>query len=111
VIKETDPNGKPADGPGAKLDEGKNKIGLVLNGFSRALQAVSEVGTYGAIKYTENGWMKIPDGEKRYTDAMYRHLMKEAAGELSDEETKLLHSAHAAWNALARLDLQIRAAE
>lgn len=105
---EKDPNGKGAHDPGAKLDQGKNRLGLVMNGFSRALQAVGEVGTYGANKYTDNGWMQVPSGVDRYTDAMYRHLMKEAAGEMSDKDTGLLHAAHAAWNALARLDLMLR---
>lgn len=94
--------------PGAKLDAGKVRIGLVLHGFARALSAVSEVGTYGAKKYTPDGWIEVPNGQARYTDAMYRHLMREAAGEHEDPETGIAHAAHAAWNALARLDLMIR---
>lgn len=105
---ETDPTGRAAHEAGAKLDYGKNRLGLVVGGFSRALQAVGEVGTYGANKYTDNGWIEVPDGVNRYTDAMYRHLMKEASGEQRDKDTELLHAAHAAWNALARLDLMLR---
>lgn len=71
---ETDPNGKTPNEPGAKLDAGKNRIGLVLFGFARALQEVGKVGTYGANKYTDNGWTEVPDGERRYTDALLRHL-------------------------------------
>lgn len=108
---ESDPNGKNPNQPGAKLDAGKNRLGLVLFGFSRALQAVGEVGTYGANKYTDNGWMEVPDGERRYTDALLRHLMKEAGGEFRDADTGLHHAAHSAWNALARLDLMMRTAE
>ena len=108
ALSESDPTGKSAHEPGAKLDQGKNRLGLVINGFSRALQAVGEVGTYGANKYTDNGWMEVQDGVNRYTDAMYRHLLKEAAGEQKDPDTDLLHAAHAAWNALARLDLMLR---
>lgn len=107
-IDESDPNGYDANKPGAKLDAGKNRLGLVLGGFSRALQAVGQVGTFGANKYTDNGWMAVPEGVERYTDAMYRHLMAEAQGEAVDSQTQLLHAAHAAWNALARLDLIIR---
>lgn len=110
-MTERDPNGKPANEAGAKLDAGKNRMGLVLFGFARALQAVSEVGTYGANKYTDNGWMAVPDGVRRYSDAMLRHLMWEAQGEQRDPDTNLLHAAHAAWNALARLDLALREAE
>lgn len=105
---ETDPTGRAAHEAGAKFDEGKNRLGLVFEGFSRALQAVGDVGTYGANKYTANGWIDVPDGVNRYTDAMYRHLMKEASGEQRDGDTEFLHAAHAAWNALARLDLMLR---
>ncbi len=101
---EIDPNGKDQHESGAKLDQGKNRLGLVLNGFSGALQEVGEVGTYGANKYSDNGWVDVPKGLERYTDAMYRHLMKEASGETLDPDTKLLHAAHSAWNALARLE-------
>jgi hypothetical protein len=105
---EKDPHGKKANEAGAKLDAGKNRLGLVLLGFSRALKEVGKVGTYGANKYTDNGWMKVEDGERRYTDAMLRHLMAEGSGEECDPDTEILHAAHAAWNALARLDLMVR---
>ncbi|MFW1676430.1 dATP/dGTP diphosphohydrolase domain-containing protein [Pontibacter sp. JAM-7] len=104
---ESDPHGTDPHSPGAKLDHGKNRLGLVLNGFPLALMAVGEVGTYGANKYTDNGWKQVPDGINRYTDAMYRHLFAEAAGQLTDSDTELLHAAHAAWNALARLNLML----
>ncbi len=94
--------------PGYKEDEGKNRLSLIFNGFASALEAVGRVGTFGAAKYTDNGWSAVPDGFARYTDAMYRHLLAEAQQEQYDPETHLLHSAHAAWNALARLELQLR---
>lgn len=96
ATRETDPTGKHAHDKGAKLDAGKNRLGLVLFGFSRALQEVGKVGTYGANKYTDNGWVDVTDGEPRYTDAMMRHLMREAAGEQRDQESGLLHAACAA---------------
>jgi len=108
---EADPNGKRPNDAGAKLDAGKNRLGLVMCGFARALQEVGKVGTYGAGKYTDNGWIEVPDGERRYTDAMLRHLMREAAGEDRDPDTGLRHAAHTAWNALARLDLALRDAD
>lgn len=97
--------------PGAKLDHGKPRHGLVLGGFARALTEVAKVGTFGANKYTDNGWVSVPNGQARYTDALYRHLSAEAKGELNDGESELLHAAHAAWNALARLDLLLREQE
>ena len=105
---EADPNGKAPNESGAKLDRGKPRCGLVLLGFARALQEVSKVGTYGARKYTDSGWVEVPNGVPRYTDAMIRHLLREAEGEPYDPDTGLLHAAHAAWNALARLDLALR---
>lgn len=105
---ETDPTGKNAHEPGAKLDAGKVRMGLVLGGFGRALKEVGKVGTYGAEKYTDNGWMEVPDGVARYSDALFRHIFSEACGEEIDADTGLHHAAHAAWNALARLDLILR---
>jgi hypothetical protein len=84
---------------------------LVLGDFARALRAVGEVGTFGAEKYTDGGWIEVPDGVERYTDALYRHLLAEASGERKDCDSGLAHAAHCAWNALARLDLLIREAE
>jgi hypothetical protein len=94
---------------GIKDDLGKPMAG-VLGDFGRALLAVSEVGTFGAEKYTRGGWVSVDDGVDRYTDAMYRHLLSEGKDK-KDAESGLDHAAHAAWNALARLDLMIREAE
>jgi hypothetical protein len=105
---ESDPNGIDAHAPGAKLDAGKNRCALVINGFSRALWQVSLVGTFGAAKYTPNGWKEVENGIERYSDAMDRHLLMEASGEEFDPDSKLLHAAHAAWNALARLELILK---
>lgn len=108
---ELDPTGKSAHEPGAKLDAGKPRLSLVLGGFPRALVEVAKVGTYGAVKYTEDGWMSVPDGVKRYTDAMLRHQFAEWVGEANDKDTGLAHAAHLAWNALARLELMLREQE
>ena len=101
-MNEVDPNGKSANEPGAKLDAGKVRPALVIQGFRRALLAISEVGTFGAAKYTDNGWKSVPDGRKRYEDALYRHLLAEGV----DEQSGLPHLAHAAWNILAILELE-----
>lgn len=108
LIEEKDPSGKSPKEAGAKLDQGKNRLGLVLGAFSRALREVGKVGTFGANKYSPNGWISVPDAEERYTDAMLRHYIYEATGEEIDPESNLKHSAHFAWNALARLELQLR---
>lgn len=110
-VTERDPNGLAANTPGAKLDAGKPRPGLVLGGFARALLAVSRIGTYGAVKYTENGWMEVPNGIERYDDAKLRHWLYEKSGIECDPDTLEMHAAHEAWNALARLDLLIRERE
>lgn len=105
-----DPYGIGQHEPGAKLDSGKVRPGLLLNGFPRALLAVAEVATYGANKYCEDGWRSVPDGIKRYTDAKDRHRLFGAIEE-RDPESGLLHAAHEAWNALAVLELKLRGGE
>lgn len=103
---EKDPHGKKPNEAGAKLDAGKPMAG-VIGDFGLALLAVAEIGTFGAKKYTRGGWQTVPDGATRYTDAMWRHLLKESR-EANDLDSGLSHAAHAAWNALARLELQLR---
>jgi len=111
LVTETDPNGMDPHSSGAKLDAGKNRPGLVLGDFARALWAVAEIGTFGAMKYTEGGWMHVPNGMARYDDAKMRHWLKDKMGQELDPDSEKTHLAHEAWNALARLDLHIRAQE
>jgi hypothetical protein len=105
-MNQLDPLGKDAHEPGAKLDAGKLRAGLVLGDFSYALQEVARVGTYGANKYTARGWMQVPNATNRYSDALWRHLLEDARGLVLDEESGLQHLAHAAWNILAVLELR-----
>jgi hypothetical protein len=105
---ESDPNGTPQHAPGAKLDAGKTRLWLVFSGFARALEEVGKVGTFGAKKHCDDGWKSVPDGYARYSSAMLRHIMKEARGEAIDPDFGLLHAAHAAWNALARLEILLK---
>lgn len=103
---ETDPNGADPHAPGAKLDAGKAELMRgVIGYFPRALEAVSEVSSFGARKYTWGGWRTVPEGQARYSDAMVRHLTKEMIEGERDSDSGLHHAAHAAWNALARLEL------
>ena len=109
LIVETDPHGVDAHSPGAKLDAGKNRVDLVLGDFAHALWAVSEVGTFGANKYTDHGWISVLGGINRYSDAQLRHYLKAKSGEVFDPDSGRLHAAHEAWNALAKLELMLRA--
>ena len=119
---ESDPHGKDQHAPGAKLDKGKVRPALVLQGFANAFWEVSKVGTIGSIKYTEFGFLEVPNGEARYADAQLRHFLKDAMGEGADAELtdlakqygiepdlEILHLACDAWNALAKLEFRVRA--
>lgn len=103
---EKDPNGIPQHAIGAKLDDGKLLAGI-LQQWPRALTAILEVATFGAEKYTRGGWQYVENGVERYTDAMFRHLLKEPL-EPIDPDSGLSHDAHVAWNALSRLELRLR---
>ena len=108
ATSEQDPGGRDPHQSGAKLDAGKNRLGLVLGDFAKALEQVGQVGTFGAKKYTDHGWLDVPNGVERYTDALWRHLLAEAGGEAQDQQTELLHLSHACWNLLAVLELRLR---
>lgn len=100
-------------GTGAvKYDAGKPSAwrGLI-DYFPRAAMAVSEISSFGARKYAWAGWENVDEGFERYSDAMVRHLLKESMGEEIDPDSGLLHAAHTAWGALARLELKLREME
>lgn len=109
MAQETDPHGTDPHSPGAKLDAGKPEVlRFALAYFPNALRGVAEVSAFGAKKYTYMGWLTVPDGITRYTEAMGRHLMYELEGEEYDGDSGLLHAKQTAWNALARLELMLR---
>lgn len=109
AIQEADPHGIDQHQPGAKVDAGKVRMHLITGGMARAITEVAKVGTFGAAKYTDGGWVEVPDGFRRYEDAQQRHAAYRHMGEVIDPDSKLLHLAHEAWNALAKLDLYLRA--
>lgn len=108
---EKDPNGLSPHSPGAKLDSGKIDADLVLSSFSKALIEVCKVGTFGANKYTRDGWLQVSNGEERYRSAGLRHWLYESSGEVIDPDSQLYHKAHKAWNSLAELELFLRKIE
>lgn len=93
---------------GVKLDDGKPRLDLVLGGFRNALWGVGLVGTFGAKKYTDNGWQEVDNGIERYLSAMLRHYLNYKNGEELDPESGLPHLSHMAWNALAVSELYQR---
>lgn len=98
---------------GKKLDTGKAPL---LRGclayFPAALAAVAKISEYGANKYNlsyeDKNWERVENGFGRYTDADARHLVSEHIDGLYDPESHLLHAAHHAWNALARLEMLLK---
>ena len=106
---ERDPYGIDPKSNGAKLDAGKPCLWRgAVDYFPGALRAVAPVSTFGATKYSWKGWATVPEGFERYSDAMVRHLVAESAEGPWDNDSGLLHAAHAAWNSLARLEFLLR---
>ena len=101
---ETTENIKQLHLPGMKYDEGKPNLSLVFGGFNKALLDVGYIGTFGARKYTPNGWKDVENLYERYSSALLRHMfaaMSPRVKDIYDNETGRLHIAHVAWNALA----------
>jgi hypothetical protein len=108
---EVDPHGKDPHAPGAKLDAGKTRVWLMVSGFPRALEAVAQVTTEGAKKYTPHGWASVEGGEERYMEAFGRHALDLAQGKKIDDGPKgtgCLHKAQMIWNLMASLELELR---
>lgn len=91
-----------------KDDANRMRPLLVLRDMNRALEVVCQVAEYGAKKYSPSGWLNTLEGQTRYADAMMRHVMAHLRGERVDPESGKLHMAHAAWDALAVLELMLR---
>lgn len=105
---ESTPDGISQHEAGAKLDKGKERLDLVLGAFANALTEVGAVGTFGANKYTDNGWQEVENGSGRYADALLRHYFKHKKGEKIDPDSGLSHLGHLAWNALAILEFYLK---
>ena len=111
-LVEKDPTGRSQHEPGAKMDLGKPPVrrGL-LEYFPRACIAVANISKFGSTKYAWKGWETVPDGIDRYGDAEARHICFAAIEGPITADSKMLHAAHEAWNALARLELICREIE
>lgn len=90
---------------GAKADAGKTNTTMVTRSMAAALWSVCQVGTYGGVKYTRDGWREVEDAETRYREAQERHQAKIDGGEVIDPDTGYPHASHLAWNAVARCQL------
>ncbi len=106
-IQEKDPKGKNPHESGAKLDAGKVRPYLVYASFIHALQEVWNNGTFGAYKYTANGWKEVENAHDRYLEAALRHFDKYLLGEDRDQDSNTHHLGAVAWNILAVLELEL----
>jgi hypothetical protein len=89
---------------GRKDDQGKRRWGLLP---WRALGVVADVFTFGAKKYADNNWQRVPCARERYFDALQRHVNAWHLGEANDPETGYHHLAHAACCVLFLLSFEI----
>lgn len=83
------------DKKGLKFDSGKLMYDLIP---PEAETALARVLTFGANKYTRNGWQTVPNAVERYEAALMRHLNAHRRGELFDPESGLTHLEHALCN-------------
>lgn len=93
---------------GVKNDKEKVPLyrGLFVQ-FPRAMEAIAAQSAHGATKYSWENWRRVPNGIDRYSDAMVRHLLAEAKGEVHDPDSGFPHAWATAWNAIARLELML----
>jgi len=91
-----------------KLDHGKLMAG-VLEDFLPVLHEVAKLGSMNNKpngKYDRGSWMLVENGEQRYLDAFWRHILSGRTN--VDPETGMPHSVAIAWNALALVWFQLR---
>lgn len=88
---------------GKKFDQNKPMMHIL---HWPALIEIAKVATMGKVKYGENNWLK---GLKwsRLASAMQRHFVAFWLGEDKDNQSKLYHVAHMAWNATALVTCQV----
>jgi len=77
---------------GEKRDDGKPRWDLLP--WPEVGQVVG-VLTFGAAKYADDNWQKVPDARRRYFAAAMRHLTAWWEGERIDPESGRHHLAHA----------------
>ena len=87
---------------GVKNDQGKAQW-WYLDNFWPQLEEVVQVLTMGDKKYPSAdgaNWKRVEGSERRYKDAMLRHMLAYRQGEKNDPESSKSHLAHVITNAL-----------
>ena len=94
-------------------NEGKPRLGLVIQDMSNAIEAMARVREMGSKKYTRLNWavsMGKPEEKEFLEDnleSIYRHLSDLKNSDL-DDESKCYHMAHVAVRACFALEYAIR---
>lgn len=100
----------PTSPPAARDNAGKAPMDFILD-FPIAMEALARVMEVGAVKYERDNWKKGGKPDAEYFGAAMRHLFaaKNAknAGEDVASDTGCLHAAHAVWNLLAYIELNM----
>jgi hypothetical protein len=78
---------------GRKNDDGKLRYELLP---MAPVDEIVRVLGFGAAKYDDDNWRRVPDAENRYYAAAMRHLSAWRQGENIDPESGRSHLAHAA---------------
>lgn len=94
---------------------GKVPVHMVIDGFPLSLVEISKVmGWARDVKgYELHDWRNIPDADNALSSAGYRHMLENSiqkskglrATERVDDESRLIHLAHQAFNLLAEMEL------
>ena len=87
---------------GIKYDSNKPRLAEMIADFAPELEQLCKVWEFGANKYSKSNWKLVDNGYNRYSNALIRHLIAEDK-DYYDDESQLLHAAHIAFNALARM--------
>ncbi len=96
----------------APLDKrkvGKVQMNLVDSGFPNAMLALGQVMTWAAENkgYLPDDWKNINEPYVAFSGAGARHRNARQRGIEFDDESKMLHLAHEAFNVLAVLELKL----
>ena len=94
------------EGKALRFNEGKPELGRLLE-FGSALDKLVKVMEQGAVKYADGNWLLGGKPDREYIDSALRHMQAFSSGEDFDPDIGTHHLAHAAWNLLALLRLNL----
>jgi hypothetical protein len=99
-------------GEGRKDDKSKPPVMQILRQFPDAIAQLAKVSEYGHKHYGESdnnqlwdNWRHVDNAKFRYEQALGRHILYQS--DYPDKDSGLMHIVHAAWNALAIIQLTI----